>query len=172
MAWASIDSLDSPASGAFDFPSLSLGSYKVVRLEFINIRVTTDGTDLQLTAYISSAEVTTGYHWAFDPTSTSGSSDADSGVTQAAWFLNQNNANWDTGNAAAESFAGRVVIASPASSALHKMINITSIHVGPTGNAITSIGFGYLADTGAIGGFKVKGSSDLVSGRVRIWGMT
>jgi hypothetical protein len=171
MAWVIIDSMDAPVSNMFDFAALTLTGYKVIRLELSEIDVTTDGTDLRLTFYVAGSEVVTGYRWTYRPASSGGTTDGDQDTSDPAILLNQNNANWDTGNAAPESFASAVTIDDPTNTAQYKRANIESYHIGPTGNVIGSMGAGLMENAGAITGLKISGSSNLIAGKVRVLGL-
>lgn len=173
MAWAVIATSDAPASNVLALTGLTLTGYLRLCLEMSGITVTTDGTDIRLTFFVSAAEITgTAYQWQVMPVSSSGTTDPDVLTSAANILLTQNNANWDVGNASTKSFSGRVFIDSPASTALYKR---TSSHVsatGPTGNVINSQGAGVMQNAGAIDGVKISGTSNLTAGKVRLLGLT
>lgn len=169
MGWESITSLAGPTAGIFDLPSLNLGPYKAVQLMLSGVTVTTDGTDLRLTMYVGT-EVVGNYHWAVLPNSTGGTANSDSSTSSVAVFLNSITAAWDTGNAAQEAFGATITVDAP-TSALQKKVSYEAYHVGPTGNAINGKGVGLMENTGAITGFKVAGSSSLLTGRLDLLGL-
>lgn len=171
MTWASVATLDSPTTGAFTFTGLDLSTYKAIEIRCAGIHVTTDGTDVRLTFYVASAEVTTGYRWVVGQQSTSGSANADNSAAAASILLMADTSAWDVGNAAAESFGCTILVPNPASTALHKRVVYESVQVGPTGNAIGSHGGGVMENAGAIDGIKIGGTSDLTAGKVRILGL-
>ena len=170
-AWALVASLDTPGSGVFDFPSLTLSGYKVIQVIGTGIAVTTDGTDLKLTFYVGGSEVTSTYQWACFETSTGGSNNTDTGTSQAAVFLCSDAANWDVGNAAGKSGGFECTVDAPGDTALHKKVNFRESSVGPTGNAVLTPGCGLMANTGAIDGIKISGTSSFTAGKVRILGL-
>ena len=171
MAWDVVASLDSPTAGAFTFTGLTLTSYKVIRVEIEGVTVTTDGTDIKLTFYVSGSEVTANYAWFSRSLSTSGTTNADSATAQAAILLVSNDANFDVGNASTKSFGAQVTVDAPGSTAIHKKASLESWCIGPTGNAFPVHGVGQLDNAGAIDGLKLGGTSNLVAGKVRILGV-
>lgn len=172
MAWDIVSTLDSPTSGTFIFTGLSLSTYKQIRVEISAVTVTTDGTDVQVTFYVSSSEVTgTSYAWLVRTQSTGASSLSDSAASAASCLLCSNDANWDTGNASTKSFYAWLQVDSPGSTALYKRVVGHGGHGGPTGNYISSPIAGIMTDAGAIDGVKVSGTSNLTAGKVRILGL-
>lgn len=171
MAWAIIATLDSPTAGAFDFPSLTLAGYKVLRIHLSAITVTTDGTDPRLTFYVSGSEVTTGYRWITRSVSTSGTGDSASDGAASQILLVASTANFDVGNAATESFSGTVTVNSPVNTSLYKAVHAETFGIGPTGNAIHTSAMGVMDNTGAIDGLKIGGTSNLTAGKVRVLGL-
>jgi hypothetical protein len=172
MAWTLIDSLNAPTSGVFDFPSLTLTGYKVLRVELSGITVTTDGTDVRLTFYVGGVEITAGYSWIVRSISTSATANPDSATGAASMLLVGNDANWDVGNASTEALGGVVSVDSPVSTALYKRASFQIYAVGPTGNAPTTMGVGQMDNAGAITGLKIGGTSNLTAGKVRVLGYT
>lgn len=172
MAWAIIDSLNSPTSGAFDFPSLTLTGYKVLRVVCSGVTVTTDGTDPAITFYVGGVEQTSNYRWVGRSTSSSAASNSDSATAQSSMLLVSNDANFDTGNASTKSFGATITIDDPTNTATYKRALIECWPIGPTGNTFTSVQAGMLENTGAISGLKIKGTSNLTAGKVRVLGLT
>jgi hypothetical protein len=172
MAWAIIDSLTSPTGGVFTFASLTLTGYKVVRVVCSGVTVTTDATDPAITFYVGGVEQTSNYRWVGKSGSTSAANNTDSASAQASLLLVSNDANWDVGNASTKSFGAIITIDDPTSTATHKRAIIETWSVGPTGNALTACQAGMLENTGAINGLKIKGTSNLTAGNVRILGLT
>jgi hypothetical protein len=155
MAWAVIDSLNAPSSGVFDFPSLTLTGYKVLRVVISAVTVTTDGTDPRMTFYVGGSEITgTAYRWLTRSVSTSGTGNLDGASGQASGLLMGNDANFDIGNASTKSFSAVVTVNAP------------------TDTAITVSGVFLMENAGAIDGLKVGGTSNLVAGKVRVLGLT
>jgi hypothetical protein len=170
--WAIITTMDAPSSNVFAMTGLTLTTYKKLCLEMSGVTVTTDGTDIRLTFFVSGSEITgTSYQWQVSPASSGNSVDPDELTGAANILLVQNNANWDVGNAAAKSFSGRVYIDSPASTALHKRTSSHVSAIGPTGNTIVSQGSGVMLNAGAIDGVKLSGTSNLTAGKVRLLGL-
>jgi hypothetical protein len=172
MAWAVIDSLNSPTAGAFTFASLTLTGYKVIQVRGTGITVTTDGTDPRLTLYVSGSEVTSTYTWGTMISSTGGTGNADQASAQASILLVSNDANWDVGNASTKACGFALTIDAPVSTALHKKVGIDLWAIGPTGNAIAARAIGQMDNAGAITGLKIGGTSNLTAGKVRILGLT
>ncbi len=170
--WSLIVSLDAPSAGAFSFTGLSLGTYKRIRVEILGVTVTTDGTDVGIQTSHGSGFVTTNYLWALNAESSSNTANADTNTGQGDGRLMGNDANWDTGNAATKGMQAIVDICDPGDTAAYKLMCFRSMGVGPTGNSIVNSGMAYVANAGAIDGIKVLGSSNLINGFVRIWGMT
>lgn len=171
MAWTLISSLDTPSSGVFDFPSLTLTGYSVLEIICSGITVTTDGTDPKLTFYVGGSEVVTGYRWADRAVSASLSGIADGQTSSTSILLGSNDAAWDVGNAATESFGARIVVDNPLSTALYKKVTFESWMVSPAGNPLAHDGAGLMENAGAIGGLKISGTSNLTAGKVRILGL-
>jgi hypothetical protein len=169
MAWA-VDSLGSPTAGVFDFPSLSLTSYKIVRLELSDITVTSDGTDVGFTFYIGGVEITANYFWSNNSQNSNSSFLNDSASGSAFILLCSNNSGFDTGNAATESFCATVDVHDPTGSA-YRRCSYLSNQISPNPHGTFAVGGGGLANTGDIDGFKVKGTSNLVAGKVRVLGL-
>jgi hypothetical protein len=171
MAWTLITSLSSPTAGAFTFSPLDLTGYDVAMIVMSGIKVTTDGTDIYLTFYVGGSEVVTGYRWGSSAVSSS-ASNLD-GVDSSDPRINLTNisANWDVGNAAAESFGGIVRVDQPVSTSLHKRVGGEVVMVGPTSNTIYHHTHGLMENTGAINGIKIAGSSALTAGSVIILGL-
>lgn len=173
MAWDIIATLDSPTAGAFTFTGLSLSGYKELCLEISGVRVATDGTDILLTFFVGGSEQTGAiYGWEVCPVSSSAATDPDEANGATAILLTQNNANWDVGSAAAESFSGRVNIDDPASTTRYKRTISHCSATGPTGNVVNSQGTGRMQNAGAVDGLNLKGTSNLVSGKVRLLGLS
>jgi hypothetical protein len=173
MAWAVIDSLNAPSSGVFDFPSLTLTGYKVLRVVISAVTVTTDGTDPRMTFYVGGSEITgTAYRWLTRSVSTSGTGNLDGASGQASGLLMGNDANFDIGNASTKSFSAVVTVNAPTDTALYKQATVESFGIGPTGNAITVSGVFLMENAGAIDGLKIGGTSNLVAGKVRVLGLT
>jgi hypothetical protein len=170
MAWAVIDSLNAPASNVFDFPSLSLGSYKAVRVWCSGITVTTDATEIELQYYVGSL-VTTGYRYAGYAVSTSAATDFSADDDHTAIRMTAAGANFDVGNASTESLAPSITVDAPASSALYKKAIIDAFNVGPAGNCIGYRVVGLMLNAGAITGLKISGTSNLTAGKVRVLGL-
>lgn len=171
MAWTLIASLDTPSSGAFTFTSLTLSSYGVIQIICSGITVTTDGTDVRLTFYVSGSEVVTGYRWGSKSVSSGGTANNDGDTSDPSILLNSNDANWDVGNASTKSLGAIITVDAPASTALHKKAEIEAVMVGPTGNVLINSGVGVMENAGAIDGIKISGSSNLTAGKVRILGL-
>jgi hypothetical protein len=171
MAWAAIASANAPTSGVFDFPSLTLTGVKVLRVHLSEIAVTTDGTDIALTFYIAGSEVVAGYQWGFYAITSAGSPNQDGDSSDPSILLVSNDANWDVGNAAAESWHGIVTVFNPISTALHKRVTLEGSGIGPTGISVGSFGGGMLSNAGPIQGLKIGGTSNLTAGKVRILGL-
>lgn len=171
MAWAVVSSLDTPTTGAFTFTGLTLSSYKVIRLEMYGITVTTDGTDIKLTFYVSGSEITSGYGWFGRSISSSGTGNGDTAVSQTSILLVSNDANFDVGNASTKSFGATVMVDAPASTAVYKKASFESWCIGPTGNCFPTHGMGQMDNAGAIDGVKISGTSNLVAGKVRLLGL-
>jgi hypothetical protein len=172
MAWAIIDSLNAPSSGTFTFSSLTLTGYKVIRVVCSGVTVTTDATDPGITFYVGGVEQTSNYRWVGKSGSTSGANNPDSANSQASLLLVSNDANWDVGNASTKSFGATITVDDPTNTATYKRAIIETWAVGPTGNAFTACQAGMLENTGAINGLKIKGTSNLTAGKVRILGLT
>ena len=169
--WTEIDRLDTPTSGAFDFPSLTLTGYEVIQIICSGITVTTDGTDPRLTFYVSAAEVVTGYRRGTQ-TATSGGSTLDEGTTSDTSIrLVADDAGFDVGNAAGEAFSSIIVVDAPLSTALYKKAEFQSVFTTPAGSAASTSGVGLMENAGAIDGLKIGGTSNLTAGKVRILGL-
>lgn len=168
--WTLIDSLDAPVSNVFDFPSLTLTGIEIVQIVICGVRVTTDGTDLRLTAYMGGVEVTASYRWGVQSVS-SDATEVDSGDTSDPSMLMQPlTAGWDTGNATGECFNGIVHIDGPLDTAVYKKAEITSLSVSPDGRINSHCGVAILENAAAIEGFKISASSNITGGHVRILG--
>jgi hypothetical protein len=87
-------------------------------------------------------------------------------------FLVSNDLNWDVGNAASEGFGFIATFDSPAPTSLAKADVVRGgLHGGRREPSTRRKGSGAQNGTGAIGGFKVKGTSNLTAGKVRILGL-
>jgi hypothetical protein len=68
--WAIITTMDAPSSNVFAMTGLTLTTYKKLCLEMSGVTVTTDGTDIRLTFYVATVEITgTSYQWQVSPAS-------------------------------------------------------------------------------------------------------
>lgn len=171
MAWTEIDRLNAPSSGVFDFPSLTLTGYDVLQILCLGIRVTTDGSIVRLSFYVGGSEVTSGYLWADQAISGSGAAVADGDTSDPSIVLGSDNAGWNTGNAATESFGARIFVDNPLSTALYKKASFDAWSVNTGGAPQGHSGAGLMANAGAIGGLKISGSSNLTAGKVIILGL-
>jgi len=171
--WDVVASLDAPSAGVFAFTGLSLSSYKVIEIHGYGITVTTDGTDIKLTFYVASSEVTgSSYQWASWSTQTSGGVTSDSSTGQAAILLCSDNANVDVGNASTAGSGFVCVVDAPGDTTLYKKLHFTQVSTVPsTGNSIIAPGCGLMTNAGAIDGIKISGTSSLTAGKVRILGL-
>jgi hypothetical protein len=169
--WTLIDSKDAPASNVFDFPSLTFTGYEVVQVICSGIVVTTDATDIALTLYVASVEITANYRWGMNGVASGGGTVDDGDVSDPAILLTSNNANWDVGNASGEGFDCLIQIDQPLSSTLYKKVGFSTIATGPTGVVYAQQGIGLMENTGAITGLKIAGTSNLTAGKVRILGL-
>lgn len=167
-----IASLDAPTSGAFDLTGLSLSSYKVIQIYGIGITVTTDGTDLKLRFYVGGVEQTSGYQWAMFQTSSGGTNTDDKASSQDAIWLCSDNSGVDVGNAAGKSAGFVCTVDYPGDTALYKKVTFAHTAIAPGNSAIISPGAGLLANAGAIDGIKIFGSSNLLSGYLRLLALT
>lgn len=170
-AWDIIATLDSPSSGTFIFTGLSLSGYSILQIKGYGITVTTDGTDLRFTFYVSSSEVTSGYRWCTQQISSSATANNDGASAQASALLVSNDANWDVGNASTKAGGFTCTVDRPGSSSLYKRGGFETWATGPTGNVIHTVGTGVMANTGAIDGIKIGGTSNLTAGKVRLLGL-
>lgn len=169
--WTEIDRQTAPSAGVFDFASLTLTGYEVIQIVVSGVTVTTDGTDVKLTFYVSGSEIVTGYRWGQQAVaSTTGSVD-DGDASDPAILLNSDNATQDTGNAAGESFSCLITVDAPLSSALYKKAEYETVNSRPDSDHETQMGVGIMENAGAITGLKISGSSSLTAGNVRILGL-
>lgn len=171
--WTQITSMDAPSSNVFAMTGLTLSSYSAIQIVCAGITVATDATDIALTFYVSSSEVTSGYRWGIQGIGhVSGSASAlvDGSTSAAGILLVSDNANWDVGNAATEHFGCLIEVDQPTGS-LHKRAKFESILVGPTGGELLEYGVGVMENTGAIDGIKISGTSNLTAGKVRVLGI-
>jgi hypothetical protein len=173
MAWELVSggSLNSPTAGVFDFASLTLTGYEAIQIRMSGVTVTTDGTDVFIRFYVGGSEISTGYRWLQGALSTSAAVNTDSSASATGILLNSNDAAWDTGNAATESFGCTITVPNPVSTALHKRAFGEAWMIAPSGNALTQHVAGIMENTGAINGLIVRGSSNLVAGKVRVLGL-
>jgi hypothetical protein len=168
--WTQVASLDAPTSGVFDFPSLTLTGYSVIQVVCSDIRVTTDGTDVWIRFYVAGSAVTTGYRWgnAWCSSVTSGTDGSDA---TTAILLCPNDVNENAGNAAEEALSSVVTIDAPLSTTTYKKAKYETVLTNVSGVVLGQHGHGIMENTGAIQGILVMGSSDLVSGKIRVLGM-
>ena len=176
--WVPIASLDAPSSGVFDFPTLTLTGYTVLQIVGSGITVTTDGTAVRLTCYVGGSEITgTSYRWGADSVRSSTAVGAppaaaqDGSTTGAAFALNSDDTNYTVGNASNEQLAFIAYLDTPLSTALYKRFACQSVLVNTSGNVNAGHIGGHFENTGAVGGVKIAGSSDLTAGKVRIMGL-
>ncbi len=169
--WTQIDSLDAPTAGVFDFASLTLTGYILLEVIIAGVTVTTDGTDIKLTFYVSGSEITSGYRWG-TRSYASGGTAAETGSTSAAGiFLVSTAAGHDVGNDTNEGFGAIVTVDAPTSTALHKKAHSESAFTDGTGAQRATVVSGNMENAGAITGLKISGTSNLIAGRVRILGL-
>jgi len=171
-AWDVIATLDSPTAGVFTFTSLSLSGYETLQVRMSDITVTTDGTDVRMTFYVGGVEQTSANLWVYYALQSNVAVNPDSAVSQASMLLCSNDSGYDTGNAALESFAGKVTIWRPTSTALNKLATVECFHINPSSVVIGSFGHTALINAGAIDGIKIGGTSNLTAGKVRILGLS
>ena len=170
--WTEIDRKDAPASNVFDFASLTLTGYIAIQIVCSGITVTTDGTDIKLTFYVSGSEVTSGYRWSNQTVGSNGTTGVDDASTSAAAILLvSDNANNDVGNDTGEGFGCVITVDNPLSSALYKKAGFHCVFTAPTGATFGSTGIGIMENAGAITGLKISGTSNLTAGKVRVLGI-
>lgn len=170
MAWDLIDSLDAPTAGVFTFDPLDFTGYSIAQIVLEGITVTTDGTDPSLTFYVGGVEITAGYRWATSG-SLAGGADLDDGDTSdPAILLCSNNAGRDVGNAAGEGYDCIITVDEPLNTSHYKKARFEAVMTTGTGVILPQIGTGIMENTGAIDGLKIKGTSDLTAGKVRVLG--
>ena len=162
-----------PVSDALTFTGLSLGLYQRVRLCADEVRVGTDGDLIDLLISTGSGFTGTGYRYTHNSRSAVPGSDA----------VNQNNpavgasirvcgggAGFGIGNAATKSCSITIDI-SPGGSALHKLVNFNSVHIGPGGSIIRNFGGGLLELTNPIDGLQLKKvSGTMPAGKATLYG--
>lgn len=170
--WSVIDSKDAPASNVFDFASLTLTGYSAIQIVCSAITVATDGTDIKLTFYVSGSEVTSGYRWSNQSTTSNTGSGLDDGSTSAAAILLvSDNSTWDVGSDTGEGFGCVITVDNPLSTALYKKAGFHCAFTGTTGAVFGNSGVGIMENAGAITGLKISGTSNLTAGKVRVLGI-
>jgi len=170
-AWALIDSVSAPTSGALALTGLDLSAYTTVRMILSGITVTSDDSEVKLTFYTGGSEVTSGYRFRLQGLSSSGSSDTTDSQSTSAIYLNSTSANWGVGNAATKSFGGDYTAFGLASSTLHKLVSGQAVAIGPSDSLVTFQSAGALNNAGVVDGVRVSGSSNLTAGSLTLLGM-
>lgn len=149
-----------PTSNVFDMTGLSFTGYQRAILYLDEITVDTANTLIILQFYISGSGLITSstYDWSFSfeasgSTPAPGSIAGTSSIRLASYADSGSNISW---NAA-------VHICSPATS-VNKLVHHDGAFMQSDGTVVETTGSGGLANTGAIDGIKISGSSGLITG--------
>lgn len=165
-----IATADSPTAGVFDFPSLSLGSYRHLEIVLAGVTVTSNNTRIQLTYYIGGSEITgTAYRYAHElNTQDSAAANQQGAISQAAGFLQISTAGYTSIDTAARAFNALIRIEEPLSTAHHKLARVRAPFGSSSNSLVGSIGAFICENTGAVQGVKIQGSSAFTAGQCRV----
>lgn len=168
--WDEIARQESLSSGRLELSGLSLSNYRAVRLFIDGVRVTNDDSQIHLRLIIAGSELSSGYDWTANYAIPSGAN-FDGATGDSKITLTSDTATIMVGNAATESFNGEVITFEPGGSSL-KGVSFICSYLNPSGDIISiPVGVGKSGSTGAVTGFIVYGSSDLVAGSLVLQGV-
>lgn len=170
--WVVVATLDAPSGGVFDFPSLSLSSYKLIMVLGSGITVDTDGTDVGARVYSGGSEITTtSYRWGNHLDSSGGSGNTDADNNPSSMLIISNDSFWDVGNAATEGIGFMMTFDLPTSTALSKREAHEGVFTNSNGQVISTEGVSSYNGTGALDGFKIISDHNFTAGKIRVLGL-
>lgn len=170
--WTELDRLNAPSSGNFDFAGLSLGAFSAIEIVCSELTVTSDDSEIWLRFSVGGVLITTGYRYAILAISTGQNFFGDGTTTGSALRLCSDSSTDGVGNAAGESFSSIIRVDNPASTTHYKKASYLSHLTVPSGARHTHLGMGFMENVGAIDGIRILGESTLLSGNVRLYGIT
>jgi hypothetical protein len=168
--WGEVARQESLSSGKLNVSGLDLSGITALRLFINGVTVTTDDSTIKLTFIIAGSEITANYAWEHERF-IGGSVNPTGSTSDSSIALTATAATHGVGNASTESFGAVVTIHAPTGTQ-HKKCFYRSWWLRPDGTgAEATVGGGQLANSGAITGFVVSGSSDLTGGNVIVLGV-
>lgn len=171
-AWTQIASMVSPAAGYFDFQGLDLTPYEMIEIIASGVKVTSDGTKVFVTFYSAGPTLITSYDYENFILPDGGGLTDESNVGHTSVKLTfDGGSTYQVGNAADEFFSCKIQLGNPTASGFKRTCLFAGNFINPAGDGIHTDGGGFINDTAAITGFRLQGSSDLVSGKVAVLGM-
>lgn len=162
-----------PSSNVFDFPTVTMTGYKAVEITVAGLTAATDNSVVTLQMYVGGSLITSGHRFAVIGAFNAGTSSSTGTTSGSGIRLGFDNLSNMIGNAAGESFNCILQIDEPLNTTRYKRANYEFFYA--TANAastrIAGLGMGIMENTGAIDGFKIITSSNILAGNVRICGM-
>lgn len=152
-----------PTSNIFDFTGIDFSAFIKANLYLNGVVVDTDAAEIYLQLYIAGVLQTASYEDQIQQISASGSTSSRGQASASAITLAyQSTVNWGVGNAAGESFVGRVSLMN-LNLTPRKLVTFQSAMVGPTGNSINASGGGCLTNSGTVTGLRISGNGGLIT---------
>lgn len=169
-AWVEIARTSSVSGGKITLSGLDLSGYVATRVYLSGVTVTTDDSSVTLRLLIAGSEVSSGYRWAAVKAHAAGAAADITDNSDPSVGLTSITAAQMVGNASTESLSAVVTLYQ--SSGLWKRVSFRSSWTKPSGDAMTMLNAGgQLDDTGAVTGFAVLGSSNIVAGTIIALGL-
>lgn len=171
-AWTKIADQLAPASGYFDFQALTLSGYTAVEIIASDLTVTSDQSIIQIVFYKAGPTALTvyGYHNAILTDGATVVEESDSAQTEIplSFF---DTATYKVGNAAGEHMGFKLLLAHPTLASKNKHCSFHGAFINSAGAGCRFEGGAMIVDTAAITGFRISGSTDLLSGKVTLVGL-
>ena len=169
MGWTVIEHKSAPAGGVFDFTGKDLSAYSRVAVVLDDVVVSVDGAFVDVQAYYSGVLQTTLYRYWGRAHNTAGTSVAYNSNSASAVRV-VGGTSMGVGNAAGESFGGRLEISS-LSASLMKAFMFSGAGINPAGNGLNWTSGGSTETAGTLDGVKILPSSGTFSsGRATLYG--
>lgn len=171
--WEVIATTTTVTGGAMSIGGYDFSTLVAVRLQLSGIVVTTDDSWLAVRFHIGGSESSSDYGWIVRPvhegtteigTDSVASADAAIGITSVT-------SGRGVGNASTEAFSGAVTVFAPGATAFHPLAVAQGELIRSDGTGARHYAGGIRLATGAVSGFSVIGSSNIVSGKLMLLGI-
>jgi hypothetical protein len=168
--WEEIDRTSTLASGTLVLAGYDFSGIAALQIIVSGVTITTDDSTVEMRFYIAGSEISSGYQWELSMGNSAGTTAAPVSASDDSIVLTDTTATRMLGNVSTEAFGAVITIYDPGS-ALHKRCRYTCGYGQAVGEVARIRGSGELANSGALTGVVLMGSTNLTGGTIVLLGL-